>query len=293
MGNKISIADLIDKNTYTIVGESSNFTKTSFWYYTRLKNADLILKNNCFYCRNLEEMNDKSEAELHGDNSKFIHALCFCNSISEKIPMWYLYSGISGNGVSLGLTSAIMLKFISSIKTVRTPDNIELQKGTDFEMDFGWVYYRKQDNTRDIKYRGKRYSLIDIDPSDFETNNYFIKDYPWEYENEFRIIIKNKTEIPYEKLIIEIPDDIIDSLKIRLAPELSENSFVNCLPDLKGFHKYISKKCEHSKLSICMGLCKRNADDIIDNMSEIITEKNANKICNQIKLTDFCENNKV
>ncbi len=285
---EIASKELMNMNCFSLPINAKDFSRCTFWYYTKLKTANLILENCCFHCRNFEEMNDRREYELHGENGKYIHALCFCNSNSEKIPMWYLYSGISGNGVSLGLTPSVMLKFIASIKNVTTPTGTNLQKDKDFDVEYGWIFYRKQDNLATVKYKGEWYSLIDSDVSVFERNNNFVKDYPWEYEKEFRIIIKNKTEIVYDKLIIDIPKDILKLLKIRYAPELTESTFLNLLPELKGFQKTVFTKNEHSKLSICMNLHKRNSEDIIDNIPQIITQHNAKKICSQIKSTNFC-----
>ena len=49
-------------------------------------------------------MNDLREADLHGAEKEDIFVQCFCNSDTEKIPMWYLYGGIVGRGASIGFT---------------------------------------------------------------------------------------------------------------------------------------------------------------------------------------------
>lgn len=282
----ITTNELLDKNSAISLKTAKEFCSSTFWYYTSLKTANLILDNHCFHCRNFTEMNDKREADLHGEESQFIHALCFCNSNTEKIPMWYLYSGITGNGASIGITPATMIKFINSIQTVKNAEGtVELVRDKDFELKYGWVYYRKADKTA-INYRRTWYRIDDT--ALFEKDNYFIKDYPWEYEKEFRIVIKNKTNIPYDKLVINFPDDLYKSLKIKLAPEITELSFVDLAADLRGFHKLLSKKLMHSELSIKMDLCQRNKNEIIEHFSELVDAENALKICAAIRSIHHC-----
>ena len=76
------------------------------------------MKSGYFFASNLAIMNDKNEKELHPNNSESVHALCFCNSNTEKIPMWYLYGGITGKGCALGVTPAKMRDWIRMIKEV-------------------------------------------------------------------------------------------------------------------------------------------------------------------------------
>ncbi len=63
-------------------------------------------------------MNDQEEANRHLKDQERVFALCFCNSNTEKIPLWYLYSGLSGKGAALGFTAAKMMKWLESIQTV-------------------------------------------------------------------------------------------------------------------------------------------------------------------------------
>jgi hypothetical protein len=286
---KITANDLLklNKNKTISFDKANSFSSSPFWYYTSLNTANLILENHCFYCSNLAEMNDVNESELHKPESKMIHALCFCNSDTEKIPMWYLYSGITGKGTSIGFTPATMIKFINSIETIRNINNtVTLHKGEDFDLEFGWIYYRKEDRNS-VKYRNKWYYINDNSEM-FEKNNYFIKDYPWEYEKEFRVVIKNKTKISYDKLVVDFPDEIYKTMKIRFAPEFDEQPFLSLLQDYKGFQKFLSKKFLYSKLNINMNLCKRNKKEIIENFSDVVDNENVSNICNKIRENNDC-----
>lgn len=244
--------------------KAKDFSSTDFWYYTSLKTANLILKNHCFHVNNFDNMNDNREADLHDTERQYTHALCFCNSDSEKIPMWYLYAGIAGRGISIGFTPSTMLKMMRSIKTITTVDKtVTLEKGKDFDLDFGWVYYRKENNPSKIFYRRNWYEIVDS-TDDFQEGNYFIKDYPWEYEKEFRFIIRNKTGTPYDKLVINLPTEFYNALKIKLAPEITEAEFLSLVPELDGFHLLLKKKLLQSSLGINMKLCNKNFSSFVE-----------------------------
>lgn len=253
---KISSEELKKLNHLSLPCKAKDFSSYSFWYYTNLHTADLILKNKCIYISNLSLMNDIDEAELHCKNKEFVHCFCLCNSDTEKIPMWYLYAGITGQGVSLGFSPSTMLELISSIKTITTPDQtVVLIKDVDFDLDYGWVFYRKNETPSQVMYKRKWYSLRD--PEKFEENNFFIKSYPWEYEKEFRIIIRNKTNQKYDRLVLNI-SDVYKKIKIKLAPELSNEQLTNSISLLPGLWEFLIQTPQKSKLSINMNLCKRN-----------------------------------
>lgn len=259
---KITSNELLAMNCSLLPLKAKDFSDYSFWYYTSVKTANLILQNKCIHISNLTNMNDVDESKLHNEEKDFVHCLCLCNSNTEKIPMWYLYSGITGKGVALGLTPSVMLELIRSIDTVTNVEgNVILKRDKDFILDCGWIFYRKIDNTSKVMFKRKWYSLTD--PDRFEKDNYFIKSYPWEYEKEFRIVIHNKTKIPYDKLVINI-EDIYKKLKIKLAPEISNDLSNYLLPELNVLTSLSLKSVHKSNLGINMNLCKRNFDCFLD-----------------------------
>ncbi len=287
---KITQTEMLQRNNIDI-NVNADIGTASFWYYTSLNNADKILENSCFHIRSINDMNDKDEAGLH-KNSKFVHALCLCNSDTEKIPMWYLYSGLDGKGVSIGFTASTLLKFVRSIKTVKVVSNedIELSVGKEVTIKCGWIFYRKKDQPEKIKYRNKFYELTDFEF--FEQENYFVKDYPWEYEKEFRIVVINNTAQPYEKFKIDIPIELYKNVKIRFAPEFQNETIYETIKGYKGVQKLLAKKMLRSNLKINMGLYERNAKGVVDFIScdinkektEIDREKLRGVICKTCKL---------
>lgn len=247
------------------LSNAGQFSNNSFWYYTSADTAQKILSGKCFYASCLKRMNDLGEIKLHDGMKDHVHALCFVNSNSEKIPMWYLYGGITGSGVSLNITPGNMIKFIQSIKTVNpvNDDKKKLIIGKDIEMQYGWIYYRKpnQNKYSQVFYKNKWYTVDDTDG--FENNNYFIKDYDWNYEKEFRLVFINKTGTPYEILKISFDDELLKKIKIKLAPEIN-SEIKDTLLRSDGVMKWAEANIQKSEIGIEMDLLGRNKESIIN-----------------------------
>ena len=262
-----------------ILDKARDFSNYDFWYYTSYKTAGLILENHCFYSSNLDEMNDINEKERHRECSSQVHLLCFCNSNTEKIPMWYLYAGLFGNGVSIGFTPKTMMDFIKSIKKVsdvKTGQELLLDK--DFELRYGWVYYQ---NNTNVSFRNKWYQVSDTDT--FVKDNYFIKDYPWEYEREFRIVLINKTASSFKQIKIDIPEKMYTGIKCKVAPETTPDF---CKREV-AFQK--AKKIYPSTLKVKMDLCRRNQNEIYEYCANNANEDETEKICACIRNRQMCK----
>ncbi|MBQ7989449.1 MAG: hypothetical protein IJ251_00155, partial [Oscillospiraceae bacterium] len=87
---RITSKDIRSDNNFDLNTTAKHFSSNDFWYYTSAATASLILSNKCFHVSCFNEMNDLNEIRLHEEEKDKIHALCFVNSKSEKIPMWYL-----------------------------------------------------------------------------------------------------------------------------------------------------------------------------------------------------------
>ncbi len=290
----ISARELKAKNDNIIPAVARELSKKSFWYYTRLTTADQILDGRSFWVGSISAMNDLDELELHKREKDNIFALCFCNSESEKIPMWYLYSGIAGKGAALGLTPGTMLAFLRSlveVEGVKEDDNRDTLKiGDEIELRFGWVYYRKQAEHNHILFNNKWYELRDV--SAFEKDNYFIKNYPWEYEKEFRLIFINHTGTTYKRLVVTIPESVRDKIKLRLAPEL-KFSDLRKNKNLKYIRKMPESALVYSKLKIRMNLFSRNKESLTEYLSEEFTKKDPDvtpeELCQLIEDASRCK----
>lgn len=257
----VSAEKLLGMNNVDLSCKVGEFSKYTFWYYTSIETASKILESNSFYANNLRRMNDKAEAERHRCVNDKVHALCFCNSNTEKIPMWYMYGGITGKGVAIGLTPSVMLQFIKSIDVIQNPDvngkEKILKKGIDYYIQIGHVYY--VDYSRKIKFGRKWYRIDKADMNKFCRDNYFVKDYPWEYEKEFRIVINTKE--PCDRVEIFLPENILPKLKIKFAPEIKREKLWDQIKDYEGFRRYYESRFLYSSLNVEMSLINRNLSE--------------------------------
>lgn len=266
---------------------TSDFATTTFWHYTKLDTVDKILEGGELHLSCMSKTNDTGEMNLHKDADMF-NIICLCNSDSEKIPMWYLYSGVDGKGASIGFTPSTLMELIRSIKTAKTDGGEEWKTGKDFDLMCGWVYYRKKEAPSQVKYKGKWYSVSDSD--EFAKDNYFVKDYPWEYEKEFRIIAINKTGKSRSKVKIKIPDSVMKKLKIRLAPETNDKTAIF---EKEGIKKYLDSRILDSGLGISMGLLQRNCREYEEYMKRVRNNESARKkylmdVCERIQCQEKC-----
>lgn len=246
---KISREDLLAKNQIIITGKASDFANNSFRYYTRKSTLQKIKTGKFLFVSSFANMNDLEEAEMHAEEKHSVFALCFCNTGSEGIPMWYMYSGVFGDGACLNFTPSLMIRLLKSIETVYEVDkngkltDKALEIGKDISLQYGWVYYKDEKN--DIYYRNQWYHIED-DQEGFFRQNYFVKTYPWAYEREFRIVFIAQNGVKPHKIALPIPDEILEQIKVTRGPESDE-------PDPE-------KRC---RLRINMNLYLRNEDEIL------------------------------
>ena len=257
-----------------------------FYYHTQRSTARKILKGSDkenikphFRISSFAEMNDKQECNWHEKEKNSVYALCFSHSDSESIPMWYLYSGISGEGIRIGITPLKMEEFIENINTVfpifngKIDMNHPLYIEEDFTLEYGWVYYLGHKN---IYYRKDIYvrqeSNDDIALEEFKKNNFFVKDYEWNYEKEFRIVfhLRDSIQIEFPKQIALFfnKDEMMKrggGLSAMMAPEL-ENIPTSVIADELGLPE---RKITKSKLHIRMNLINRNRTSIIEHFEKI------------------------
>lgn len=265
-----------------------------FYHYTTIDSANNILfgderGNHFFFMSNLINMNDLNESKLHDENGNRLHCFCSCCTDSEKIPLWYLYSGICGNGVRLGFTAGKMINFLNSINVIYPVKNNKtiytkpLKINEDFDMSCGWIFYLDNDKCKVI-YKNTSY-IVESMNEEILKNNFFVKNYPWKYEHEFRIIIKNKTDELFEKVALPIPSDLVSELEIMFAPE--------CILAKEEAKRYVSKGIKHekikkSKLSINMDLLNRNRNDILNRMDAWCGEEQCLDVCTYVQSKKKC-----
>lgn len=251
---QISKRELLIKNQILHMEKAGDLSRNSFRYYTRKSTLQKIIDSKSLYISSFADMNDLEEAEMHEENKNSVFALCFCNTGSEGIPMWYMYSGIFGDGACLKFTPSQMLQMIKNMKHVYEIDRYYhntgrvLEIGKDIDIQYGWVFYRDEQN--DIFYKNQWYRIKD-DQEGFLKQNYFVKSYPWSYEREFRIVFIPRVGINPYKIALPIPGEILEQINIIRGPETDESE--------------IGEKC---CLKIKMDLFSRNENEILEHLKE-------------------------
>ncbi len=263
-----------------------------FNYYTRQDTAIEILtgkntKKSCpfFLVSSLDGMNDEHEKKMHSQESATVFALCFSNSAHESIPMWYLYSGITGKGACIRITPLKMDGLLKDLMQGEYVFGASVENGEvkvedkplllhkDYEIEYGWIYYV---GNKEIIYRGDKHELeTGDDLESFKSQNYFVKDHEWNYEQEFRIVFRllkgrDRTKQPPEKLAVFFDKWKMvkgnGGLSLMLAPEGKDR-------DREAFSKaaeFPHNKVSLSKLQVSMNLVSRNRKSIVEQFGEVI-----------------------
>ena len=253
-------------NTVNLKGLAKDFSKQSFWHYTKAQNLPKIFsteeKGYTLLCNSLTHMNDLTERSRANAQNVFVS--CFCNTESEKIPMWYLYGSLTGNGAAIGFTPSKMLEFLNSINYVygtRTIDNTTISEKipiNTLEIKYGWIYYAKyeQDKTK-FYYKQKFYEITDFDK---DCNNfYFLKEYAWNYEKEFRIVIIDKENRNFNNILLPIPPNLAKQLKLKVGTTFSYQSYKLPMEE---------SKIQRSTLKIEMDLLERFEDEVLNHLKK-------------------------
>ena len=198
-------------------------------YYSNFEIVDTIINNKYLVLRN-NGYNDKIDERNIQDESdgyrKFI--ICFTVSISENVAMWVVYSKKKKDGQ---FVRGAMIPFSKNMmKKIYDENKNEIEYGcfkdgvfsfigktNEFELEICDVIYYDQNRKDD--------SLYDIKRSDSKTEckkdiidslPYVKKYYPWNYENECRLIVKIKSseiDSKVNAVRLVLPDDVIESMK--------------------------------------------------------------------------------
>lgn len=229
------------------------------YHYSTLASINAILyskklRATVFYENNT--LNDPQEHLCPGQDA----VICFCaTSSGAKLPLWYLYSGITGRGAALKFRPSQIRTVIEKMINYGIEGEIEnsnrvwLKYQADFTINYKRILYcsRKNKNGLVYKWKGQIYSdakdkkekklwerfaqvnNLQVenkkeyrcfrDELDEMVNGPFCKDYPWEYENEYRILIRLKehNKNRFSKIWIDI-SDVIDDIGIYSGPNLSK-----------------------------------------------------------------------
>ncbi len=228
-----------------------------YCHYSDIYGIDAILNSECIFASPIGMCNDKDEDSTEKKN---IYCVCFSALYSENIPMWYLYSGISGSGARIELKKSVFNKWKKDLK-VCVYDTKDKRKAREFDcsqcrVECGDIVYASVDEKDNGKYRLKYNNNVNNSLSESEYKALlgkmlnFRKNIPWFYEKEYRILIdvdekllsKINKDCSRFKIAIEFNEDIFEHIQITKGPEAKEF----CLDKFEGLLKYAKSKIHKS-----------------------------------------------
>ena len=89
------------------------FSHSNYYHYTRVMNIENIL-NGYFKVGTVTKFNDKYDTLQFKGNEKYFYSICFSSGIDENLSLWYLYSGMGGEGGRIKLSKSLISKIIES-----------------------------------------------------------------------------------------------------------------------------------------------------------------------------------
>lgn len=163
----------------------------------------------------------------------------------------------------------------------------------DFALEYGWVYYL---GDKYISYRNHLYERCQEDNYDaiqeFINDNYFVKEYEWNYEKEFRIVFRFLNPPPQRIALFFDKEKLMKAnggLSAMMAPEL-ETLEKKVLAKELGIPE---KKITKSKLKIQMDLIGRNRSSIIECFDEIVEGIDSGTDINKMEQTIYIKKQKM
>lgn len=201
-----------------------------YYHYTTWDSVTKIFENNTFLLTrsNSLNINDQHEALMKGSWEEWskIYIGSFAFGSSEIMAMWGLYGLPWQDAVRLAIPKEKMNQWVNSIKEIKLFENgntVDFQDGFDVGLnDIVYVSGKRGADTLQLTHYGRSittsdtYPLYGIDTNEKMTG--YIKNYAWQYENEVRLRIRLAHPTGYEKICVEIPRDVINSITITTGP---------------------------------------------------------------------------
>ena len=199
-----------------------------YYHYTTWDSFEKIYQNKSFLLTrgNSLNINDQHEALMKGSyyvwNRTYIGS--FSHGSSENMAMWGLYGQPSQDAIRITIPKTAMLKWVNSIDKVFiwNEEPLDQMKAEVALTDI--VYASGESHSANLNlYRSnevistKNIAGLQAVDSDKRMTGY-IKNIAWRYENEVRIRIELPDCYPSDKIMINVPESVLDSMIIAKWP---------------------------------------------------------------------------
>ena len=242
----------------------------NYYHYTSWDSLTKIFQYKTFLLTrgNSLKINDQHEALMKGSWEEWnkIYIGSFAFGSSEIMAMWGLYGLPWRDAVRLCIPGDKMIQWLDSIKHIELFDDGQIiDYKDDFEIGLNDIVYvggKKGATPLTLTHYGRsitvsdRFPLYGIDTAKEMTG--YIKNYAWQYENEVRLRIRLTHDAGYERISVNVPDDVIDSITVTTGPcfmwkndelycrlidnnRITESGFKNLVK-----YKELCDMCQHS-----------------------------------------------
>lgn len=255
------------------------YRHTQYCHYTSLKAIDCIIGGKTFWISNVKRFNDNWDSEQFAPNEQCYYSICFSTGMNENLALWYLYSGVDGQGGRIKFNKTWFRHLLDKATFTLCETNQEgkkklnevckLETGSTMNLRLHDVLYSEESEDHkkyDLKYNTMTNHCI----SKYEFQKYkranlgFSKSIIWYHEKETRLLIELLGEArekldPDKFYFVEmtIDESVIKKMEIDFAPEVSEKEYSKILKKYPYIEK-MSERFENVKLSKYAGLIKMN-----------------------------------
>jgi len=245
--------------------QGQEYRHGGYFHYTRLDTVDKILSGKTFWLSNVGGFNDMFDQQQFSKKMQFFFSLCFSTGENENLPLWYLYSGIDGQGGRIRLTKSGVQTLIKKgtyrlVCTEHPNEFMILEQGKTMDVEFRDVIYAheaKGKNLCDLKYNTMTNHWFPKE--DFiqykEKHNGFCKGLIWYYEKESRLLVRIKgdaetllrkwmksdiAETSPCRVELSFDENLMKKMTVTLAPNISREKMGEMLKNKTGIQELIS-----------------------------------------------------
>lgn len=202
------------------------------YQYTTLSNAIKTINGQKWHLGNAKDMNDVLEYQ-NGDKSRWtdLFFTCFMTEDKENIGMWSMYSQPWEQGVKITLPRQVVKDWIKNVSTVYEISSktfLPTGRKLDTRLFLSAVAYTNIDSAQTknespiVSWSTAKNDLLMNYVRDSKLTGY-IKDSAWSYEKEIRIKADFNNIVGFERVAIDVPNFVIDSMTITAGPKFKGN----------------------------------------------------------------------
>lgn len=205
------------------------------YQYTSISALISMIRNKTMHLGNAKYMNDQLEYE-NGDAKVWSNLFfsCFMMEEDENIGMWSMYAQPWRDGVKIAIPKEVLRQWVSEVHEI-TVISQETKQATGqiidnpdkFRIWISAVAYSNYDGISSeadelLRIGGQENHFLHNAPHIPELTGY-IKDMAWSYEKEVRVKVQFNNDVEFERVAINMPDYVIDSLIITPSPLFEGN----------------------------------------------------------------------